>query len=94
MKGLFETQLFQAFIQTRAEVLESKNKEASSDIKLFDEEIVAKKNRSAMRKKLPTPFLNDASMNISGMFIANPPNNSDFLTDSMPMITNEIVWKN
>ena len=78
MEKLTQTQLFMAFCQEREELIESKSKEIPVEIKYFDEEIIAKKNRSTFQtKKKKTEFLNDESLDIKSVFVANPPNLND-----------------
>ncbi|ETO29192.1 hypothetical protein RFI_07934, partial [Reticulomyxa filosa] len=83
MECLTNTQMFHSFVQERCEYLEDQTKrginanEKPSNIKYFDEELIAKKNRGAFAHKHPTPFLDDRSMDIVGVFVANPPNRNN-----------------
>ena len=78
MEKLTITQLFMAFCQEREELIESKSKDIPHEIRYFDEEIIAKKNRSTLRtKKKATQFLDDRSLDLKSVFVANPPNLND-----------------
>eukprot|EP01084_Bolivina_argentea_P133541 235666_1 len=75
---LTQTQLFMAFCQDREELIESRSKEIPDEIRYFDEEITAKKNRSALRtKKKATNFLDDRSLDLKSVFVANQPSLND-----------------
>ena len=78
MGKLCQTQLFMAFCQEREELIESKSRDTPNEIRFFDESISAKKNRSTLRtKKVKTAFLDDRSMELKSVFVANPPNIND-----------------
>eukprot|EP01084_Bolivina_argentea_P050535 92941_1 len=78
MEILTQTQLFMAFCQEREELIESGSKEIPNEIRYFDEEIIAKKNRSTLRtKKKPTEFLDDKTLALKSTFVANQPNMND-----------------
>jgi len=61
-KAMFETQMFQKFIQ------EKSNKPKPDDLRFFDESIQAKLNRHKFAKKLPTPFLSSKEWEVASCF--------------------------
>jgi len=78
VEKLVGTQIFAAFCQEREELLERQSDAIPFEIQYFDEELIAKKNRSTLRtKKIKTEFLDDRSLDVKSVFVANPPNLND-----------------
>lgn len=74
LEQVLRTQMFQRFLEERME------NPGQTEIRFFDEAIVAKLNRSKVKKmakggKVPTPFLDDDSGKITKTYIPPPPNN-------------------
>ena len=70
MAAILSTQLWSAFLQNRIDVpREEGNATISGDaVRYFDEQIIAKMNRSFMTSKRKTPFLNDTRWVVTDSF--------------------------
>ena len=98
MEAITHTQLFQAFLQIREEQMDRKKKDLSYEIRHFDEEIIAKRNRSAFAHKESTPFLDNKDWEHKGTYVSTQPNSQDldeaeYAYDAFPMLRKERFGK-
>ncbi|GFH57078.1 hypothetical protein CTEN210_13554 [Chaetoceros tenuissimus] len=73
---VIESQMFQKFVEEKLFTPDIPN------IRLFDDSIIAKKNRSKISRKKPTNFINDESTKVVETYIPPEPSNAGLLQSS------------